>query len=160
MAAGNHTEKLSPVAMSNGTQVILSSIYFNTPARRKFLKSAATEFGHCDEVFKRLALSNEKIFFSLSHNGKEKWNLNPQTKNGRISNIVRDFEESRGILIDVNNPHACLFGLVNYPTHTNTSRDKQYFFVNGRFIRSSVLSHAIKQAYRDVIHHISNPSYV
>ena len=73
---------------------------------------------------------------------------------------MRDFEESRGILIDVNNPHACLFGLVNYPTHTNISRDKQYFFVNGRFIRSSVLSHAIKQAYRDVIHHISNPSYV
>ena len=152
--------KVTPSSGAPGTTVDVQDLYFNTPARRKFLKSEQTEFGHCAEVVRRIALSRPDVSFSLSHNGKtvDHWNVSEVAK--RSAHILgSEFAEARLALEEVAGPLR-LHGYVGLPTASKARADAQYFYVNGRFVRDKLLTHAVRAAYQDVLHGDRYPSYV
>jgi DNA mismatch repair protein MutL len=137
----------------------VADLYFNTPARRKFLKTESTEFGHCEEAFKRAALSRANVAFSLNHNGRAQWRLMPVPPNQRIAEILGEEFTDNAFAIDEGGPLR-LWGMAAKPNFSRTARDAQYCFVNGRFVRDKLLAHAIRQAYQDVLHHERHPAFV
>jgi DNA mismatch repair protein MutL len=151
---------IEPAALAQGTTVEVEDLYFNTPARRKFLKSEATEFARCDEAFARVALSRPNVAFALSHNGRRNSHLPPEDARSRAARIVG--EDFAGAAREVGSDSARLrlSGLVAAPGFTRPSRDEQYLFVNGRFVRDRVVAHAIREAYADVLHHDRHPAFV
>ncbi len=159
-AEGGALSGPKPAAHEPGTSVEVRDLYFNTPARRKFLKSEATEYAHCDEVFKRVALAHPDVAFRLQHNGRAQWNLKAHTPAQRIGAVLGDDFESASIAIDAAGNGLRLTGLAGVPAAARGARDAQHCFVNGRFVRDKVIAHAIRQAYQDVLHHERNPSCV
>lgn len=158
--AGSQSGTVSPSSGATGTTVDVQDLYFNTPARRKFLKSEQTEFGHCAEVVRRIALARPDVTLSLSHNGKliDQWNIGDIAK--RSAQILgAAFAEARLPLDDSAGPLR-LHGLVGLPTAAKARADAQYFYVNGRFVRDKLLSHAVRAAYQDVLHGDRQPAYV
>lgn len=154
------TKQVTPSSGAVGTTVDVQDLYFNTPARRKFLKSEQTEYGHCAEVVKRIALSRPDVSFSLSHNGKtiEHWNVSEIAK--RSAHILgNEFAQARLPLEEAAGPLR-LHGFIGLPTASKARADAQYFYVNGRFVRDKVLTHAVRAAYEDVLHGDRYPSYV
>ena len=151
---------VEPTALASGTTVEVEDLYFNTPARRKFLKSEATEFARCDEVFARIALSRPSVAFSLSHNGRRTSHLPPEELRRRVARVISDDFAQGAVDVRAEGPRARLAGLVAPPGFTRASRDAQFLFVNGRFVRDKVASHAIREAYADVLHHDRHPAYV
>ena len=152
--------EVEPAALSGGTTVEVEDLYFNTPARRKFLKSEATEFARCDEAFSRIALSRPAIAFSLAHNGRRTAHLPPEELRGRAARLIgEDFAQS-AVAVSSEGPRVRLAGLAAPPGFTRPSREAQYLFVNGRFVRDKVVSHAIREAYADVLHHDRHPAFV
>jgi len=158
-ADGGALTELQPAALDAGTALEVSDLYFNTPARRKFLKTESTEFGHCEEAFKRVALSRADVAFALMHNGRAQWRLTKTTPNKRIAEILGDEFADNAFVIDEGGPLR-LWGMAAKPNFSRTARDAQYCFVNGRFVRDKLLSHAIRQAYQDVLHHERHPAFV
>ncbi len=156
---GGILSDIVPSPSREGTEVNIENIYFNTPARQKFLRSPATELAHCEETFKKIALSRPSISFSFKHNEKEKWDLQISDQDTRNTEILGSTFFSARIPIVANTVDAGISGAISLPTISSSNRDKQYFFVNGRFVRDKVVSHAIKQAYRDVLHHARHPMY-
>jgi DNA mismatch repair protein MutL len=149
-----------PAAIASGTAVEVEDLYFNTPARRKFLKSEATEFARCEEAFTRIALSRPAVAFSLAHNGRRSLHLVPEDARSRAARLVgEDFADS-ALAVRAQSPRLSLEGLAAAPGFTRATRDAQYLFVNGRFIRDKVVAHAIREAYADVLHHDRHPAYV
>jgi DNA mismatch repair protein MutL len=151
---------VTPSSGALGTTVDVLDLYFNTPARRKFLKTEQTEFGHCAEVVRRVALSRPDVSFSLSHNGKtvDHWNIGEFAK--RSAHILGDeFAGARLALEETAGPLR-LHGFVGLPTAARMRADSQYFYVNGRFVRDKLLTHAVRAAYQDVLHGDRFPSYV
>ena len=159
-SVGGIMSEPTPISANLGTQVNVIDIYFNTPARKKFLRSSTTEYGHCEEVFKRIALSKPSISFMLRHDGKEKWNLAKGNRETRVNQILGQSFLSAKIPLAVNNSNAILYGYISRPTTSNSNRQKQYFFVNNRFVRDRIVTHAINQAYKDVLHNSRHPMYV
>jgi DNA mismatch repair protein MutL len=158
--AGGSETAVTPSSGAAGTTVDVQDLYFNTPARRKFLKSEQTEFGHCAEVVRRIALSRPDVAFSLSHNGKtvDHWNASEIAK--RSAHILGDdFANARLALAEAAGP-LNLRGFVGLPTASKLRADAQYFYVNGRFVRDKLLTHAVRAAYQDVLHGERYPSYV
>lgn len=149
-----------PAALDMGTVVEVSDLYYNTPARRKFLKTEATEYGHCEEAFKRIALSRPGAAFLLQHNGRAQWRLAAGEAQRRFSEILGDEFAANALLLDEAAAGLRLWGMAAKPAYSRLSRDTQYFFVNGRFVRDKLVSHAIRQAYQDVLHHQRHPAYV
>ncbi len=149
-----------PAAINAGTTVEVRDLYFNTPARRKFLKTEATEYAHCEEAFRRIALSRSAAGFTLQHNGRVQWHLKPQSVEERIMALQGKEFAQAAIAVNENNAQLRLHGSVSSPAMARASRDAQYFYVNGRFVRDKLLSHAVKQAYQDVLHHDRHPSFV
>ena len=163
-----------PASHAPGSTVELRELYFNTPARRKFLKSETTEFAHCEETFKRIALSRPDVAFSLQHNGKTIWQLPaccplPQAGEvagvrggalNRISAILGEEFGTAAVEVERQAANLLLRGLAALPAYSRGSRDAQYFFVNGRFVRDKVASHALRQAYQDILHHQRHPAFV
>ncbi|MFN0314315.1 MAG: DNA mismatch repair endonuclease MutL [Burkholderiales bacterium] len=159
-AANGILGELVPAALNAGTRVEARDLYHNTPARRKFLRSEATEFAHCDEAFKRIALSHHRIGFRLQHNGRLQRRLPAHSLQERIEAIL-GAEFCRACLaVDEDIPGLRLEGAIGSPAASRGDRDHQYLFVNGRFVRDRVIAHAVKEAYRDVLHHERHPSYV
>ena len=159
-ADGGMLSEIHPAALEQGTVAQMQSLYFNTPARRKFLKTEATEYGHCEEAFKRIALSRADIAFQLTHNGNAKANLPASDQIKRISALLgEEFSESLIVLDEQSGPLR-LWGAIARPAYTRFSRDAQYVYVNGRFVRDKLLGHAIRQAYQDVLHNERHPAYV
>ena len=157
---GSHNGTVAPSSGAQGTTVDVQDLYFNTPARRKFLKSEQTEFGHCAEVVRRIALARPDVSFSLSHNGRtiDHWNVSEMSK--RSAHILGDgFAEARLAVDEAAGPLR-LHGYVGLPTASKARADGQFFYVNGRFVRDKVLVHAVKAAYQDVLHGDRFPSYV
>lgn len=157
---GSHSGQVTPSSGAQGTTVDVRELYFNTPARRKFLKSEQTEFGHCAEVVRRIALSRPDVAFSLSHNGKtvDHWNTSEVDK--RSAHILgSEFANARLALEEAAGPLR-LHGFVGLPTASKARADAQYFYVNGRFVRDKLLTHAVRSAYQDVLHGDRYPSYV
>ncbi|MDR1849020.1 MAG: DNA mismatch repair endonuclease MutL, partial [Zoogloeaceae bacterium] len=150
-----------PAALASGTVVEMRELYYNTPARRKFLKSEATEFGHCSETLKRIALANPEVAFTLFHNGRSTLKLSASSLPERIRAILGEEFTSQARTVAVESGSIRLSGLVIDPTYAPLSapnRDRQYTFVNGRFVRDKVLAHAIREAYRDVLHGSRQPT--
>ena len=151
---------IEPAALAAGTAVEVEDLYFNTPARRKFLKSEATEFARCDEAYARIALSRPGVAFSLAHNGRRTSHLPPEDLRARASRVIGEDFSQAAVDVASEGPRARLAGLVAPPGFTRASRDAQYLFVNGRFVRDKVVSHAIREAYADVLHHDRHPAFV
>lgn len=160
----------APATHPQGTSVEMRELYFNTPARRKFLKTENTEFAYCEETFKRIALSRPDVAFSLQHRGKQVWKLpaihGEDALQKRITAILGTEFSQGAVTIESNvagtHPTArlSLSGMATLPAYSRASRDSQYLFLNGRFIRDKVIAHAIRQSYQDILHHQRHPAFV
>ena len=152
----------SPTAAAHpvGTTIEAAELFFNTPARRKFLKSENTEYAHCATMLERLALAHPHIAFSLKRDGKQVFKLPAQSLHERIAAIVGDDFQTASLEIDSGNGALRLYGAIAKPTFAKGKTDKQYCFVNHRFVRDKVMLHAVKQAYRDVLHNALTPAFV
>jgi DNA mismatch repair protein MutL len=150
-----------PAALAAGSTVTVQELYFNTPARRKFLRTDATEYGHCEEAFRRIALSHPDVAFTLSHNGSVRFRLLAGGRRARVDALLGDPFAAHAAPLDIEGPGLSLAGWAVRPAYaaTTTGREAQYVFVNGRFVRDRVLSHALREAYRDVLHHERQPAY-
>ena len=140
-----------------GTTVDVRDLFYNTPARRKFLKTEKTEFTHIETLIKRMALSRFDIGFTLLHNQKEVLNLKPAATDSaqehRIAGICGSAFIENSVKIDFAASGLQLTGWVGLPTFSRSQQDMQFFYVNGRLIRDKLVSHAVKQAYQDVLFH-------
>ncbi|MEO8739059.1 MAG: DNA mismatch repair endonuclease MutL [Casimicrobiaceae bacterium] len=148
-----------PAALASGTTVTVHELFFNTPARRKFLRTDATEFGHCDDAFRRIALSQPDIAFTFQHNGSVRYRMLAQGRRARVDALLGATFASQAAHVDEEVPGVALTGWAVRPAFATAARDAQYFFVNGRFVRDRVLAHALREAYRDILHHERQPSY-
>jgi DNA mismatch repair protein MutL len=165
VAEGQEMEvKLSPAAHSRGTTVEVRDLFFNTPARKKFLKTEKTEFSRIDEILKRIALSRFDVQFSLTHNQRAIHKLLPaksdQEKQRRVALVCGPAFVESSVYVEMEGPGLRLWGWVSLPTFSRSQADLQYFYVNGRIIRDKLVTHAVKQAYRDVLFHGRHPAYV
>ena len=156
-AAGGATE---PAARAAGTTVLVEDLYFNTPARKKFMRSEQTEFGHCEETFRRIALAHPDTAFTLRHNGRVSTLVRAQTLGERAAALLgREFLDA-SIPVEAQAGTLRLFGLAGTPQAARARADSQYLFVNGRFVRDRMLSHALREAFRDLLHGDRQPAYL
>jgi len=149
-----------PSSLTSGTTLDVNDLYFNIPARRKFLKTEATELAHCDETFKRIALAQSNIEFVLQHNGKIRRQLRAGSSPQRIMAVLGEEFSQTSALVDEQSVDIHLHGMVALPAYARSSRDTQYFFVNNRFVSDKLISHALREAYRDVLHLDRHPAFV
>lgn len=161
-AEGGALSPAEPAAHPQGTSVEARDLYFNTPARRKFLKTEGTEFGHCEEAFKRIALSRPDIAFALHHNDRPMWRLPraAEKPEARIAALLGEEFASAAVAVDEQAAGLRLWGMAARPAYSRGARDAQYFYVNGRFVRDKLLAHAIREAYRDILHLERHPAFV
>jgi DNA mismatch repair protein MutL len=157
---GHDPATVSPASGAIGTTVDVQDLYFNTPARRKFLKSEQTEYGHCMEVVRRIALARPDLRFSVTHNGKTTEHWQESELADRSAQILGEaFAQARLPLEESAGP-VRVRGFVGLPTAARGRADAQYFYVNGRFVRDKLLTHAVRSAYQDVLHGDRYPAYV
>ncbi len=156
---GGTLQPIMPAALASGTTVTVEDLFFNTPARRKFLKSEPTEWGHCDEAFRRLALAHCRVGFTIQHNGRAQQRLLPGSGRARVEALLGASFVANAAIVDVEAGGVRLEGFAVRPAYATQASGAQYLFVNGRFVRDRVLSHALREAYRDVLHHDRAPSY-
>ncbi len=149
-----------PASAAPGTTIEVRDLYFNTPARRKFLKTEATEYAHCLETFRRIALSRCDAGFTLQHNGRAQQHLKAQSLDERIAALQGEDFNGGSHGVDERAASLRLYGRISMPAHARASRDAQYFYVNGRYVRDKLLAHAVRQAYQDVLHHDRHPAFV
>ena len=147
-----------PAALMAGTVVEMRDLYFNTPARRKFLKAESTEFAHCADAVKRLALTRPDVAFSLTHNGRNLFQLAPADSARRIADILGDDFLGAARRLEAAAGPLAIAGFAIDPTRATDAKDGQYVFVNGRFVRDKVIAHALREAYRDVLHGSRQPA--
>lgn len=156
--------EVQPAPHPVGTTVEVRDLFFNTPARRKFIKTENTEYKRIDTTLKKLALSHMGVTFSLKHNQRVQFNLRPAItqieKEKRVANICGPSFMEQALFVDNDRSHIRLWGWIGLPVFSRSQSDLQYFYVNGRSIRDKVVSHAIRQAYQDVLHHGRHPAYV
>jgi DNA mismatch repair protein MutL len=142
-----------------GTTIDVQDLYFNTPARRKFLKSEQTEYGHCAEVVRRIALARPDVSFSLSTTAARSTTGTSAKSPSAAPTSSATALPKRACLDEAAGPLR-LHGFTGLPTASKARADGQFFYVNGRFVRDKVLVHAVKAAYQDVLHGDRFPSYV
>lgn len=157
---GHDPSSASPASGALGTMVDVQDLYFNTPARRKFLKSEQTEYGHCLDIVKRIALARPDLNFSVTHNGKTTEYWQQSTLSERSAEILGDTFAQARLPLEASAGPVSLFGLIGLPTAARGRADAQYFYVNGRFVRDKLLTHAVRSAYQDVLHGDRYPAYV
>lgn len=157
---GSSISPLEPAALDAGTIVEVQDLYFNTPARRKFLKTEGTEFGHCEEAFNRVALSRPDVAFMLQHNGRATTRLGISAPERRFGEVLGTDFTAAAFSVDESAAGLRLWGMAANPTFSRNVRDSQYVYVNGRFVRDKLIAHAIRQAYQDVLHHDRHPAFV
>lgn len=165
LAEGRDMEpRVDPAAHPVGTTVDVRDLFFNTPARRKFLKTERTEFNHIEITFRRLAMSHWDRHFSLSHNGKVVHNLpacqSTADRGKRLRRLGAGNLLDASVFIELEHGGLSLWGWIGLPTYSRPQADTQYFYVNGRPIRDRVVTHAVRQAYRDVLFHGRHPAFV
>jgi len=162
-AEGAAPSAVEPAAHAPGTTIEVADLYFNTPARRKFLKSEQTEFAHCQDMVERAALSRPDVAFSLKHNGRVVQHLPRGDLSRRIEAVLGAEFAAAMRPVDAaggGETQLRLSGHAGAPSFSRASRDLQFVFVNGRFVRDKVLTHALREAYRDVMHGDRHPAYV
>ena len=153
-----------PDALPQGTQVEVLELFYNVPARKKFLRTEQTEYKHIETLFKNMALSHPAVAFKLIHNQKVVYQLasvqNPDDQKRRLAALCgKAFAESL-VEIDISSDQLRLQGWVALPTFNRSQADMQYFFVNQRMVRDKLINHAVRQAYQDVLFHGRHPAYV
>jgi len=159
-AEGPSIGEVEPTARALGTTVSVADLYFNTPARRKFLRSEATEFAHCDETFRRIALAHPEHAFTLRHNGRVSHSLRRASLGERAAALLgREFFDA-ALPVEIAAGALRLYGLAGAPQSARARADMQYFFVNGRFVRDRVLAHAAREAWRELLHGERQPAYL
>ena len=155
---------VQPAAHPAGTSVDVRDLFFNTPARRKFLRTETTEYNRIDDYAKKLALSHMNVAFSLRHNQRVNLNLQPAEtvleQEKRVADICGKPFMEQALYIDNERTDIRLWGWIGLPTFSRSQADLQHFFVNGRSIRDKVVSHAVRQAYQDVLYHGRHPAFV
>ncbi|TWC15860.1 MULTISPECIES: DNA mismatch repair endonuclease MutL [unclassified Pseudomonas] len=156
--------RVQPAAHPVGTSVEVRDLFFNTPARRKFLKAEKTEFDHLQEVIKRLALARFDVAFHLRHNGKTILSLHEARDDAararRVGAVCGAGFLEQALPIEVERNGLHLWGWVGLPTFSRSQADLQYFYVNGRAVRDKLVAHAVRQAYRDVLFNGRHPTFV
>lgn len=156
--------RVTPAPHPRGTSILIRDLFFNTPARRKFLRTEKTEFSHVEETFRRLALSRFDIGWRVQHNQKVLHHLRPAEHSteceARVASLLGKDMMRHALPVDAEATGLRLWGWVGAPTHTRSQADQQYFFVNGRVIRDRLVAHAIRQAYRDVLYNGRHPIFV
>lgn len=165
MTQGTEIEpEISPASHPIGTTIEVRDLFFNTPARRKFLRAEKTEFDHIDEVIKRVALSNFKVEFTIKHNQRlirhyRKANSEIEVAQ-RVASLCGSAFIENSVRIETEISGLKLFGWIALPTFSRSQADLQYFYVNNRIVRDKVVAHAVRQAYHDVLYGNRHPAYV
>ena len=156
--------RVQPAAHPVGTSVEVRDLFFNTPARRKFLKTEKTEFEHLQEVIRRLALARFDVAFHLRHNGKSVLALHEAaddlSRARRVAAVCGPAFLEQALPIEIERNGLHLWGWVGLPTFSRSQADLQYFYVNGRMVRDKLVAHAVRQAYRDVLFNGRHPTFV
>ena len=167
--------RIVPDSLTQGTQIEVSDLFYNIPARKRFLKTDKTEFNHCLDVIKRLSLSHMDVSFRLTHNAKRVLNLpaikttEESTENGsnqftssteRIGSILGGDFIKHQILVEQTFQSFRLYGWISQPTFSRAQADQQFFFVNQRLVQDRLINHAVKQAYADVLYQNRQPVFV
>lgn len=156
---GGEIGAIEPAPLQGGTRVELAELFFNTPARRRFLKSDAAEYAHCEEAFKRIALARPDVHLTLQHNGRPVLSLPAAHSGERIAAVLGEEFAAAALWIDQPSGGLRLWGALARPGYSRARGDIQYLFVNGRAVRDRLLAHAIRQAYADVLHHERHPAF-
>jgi DNA mismatch repair protein MutL len=159
-AAGGPPSAPEPAAHAPGTTVEVADLYFNTPARRKFLKSAATEFAHCAAAFDRVALARPDLALTLRHNDRVSRHLLPSAPAVRVAAVLGEAFAAAARELAAEAPGLRITGFLGAPAQADSSRAAQYVYVNGRFVRDKLLAHALREAYADVLHGDRHPAYL
>ncbi len=153
-----------PAAHPRGTTVEVRDLFFNTPARRKFLRTEKTEFNRIEDVVKRIALARFDVGLALNHNQRAIYNMRAATTQAeqerRVAQVCGPAFMQNALHIDIERAGLRLWGWVALPTFSRSQADLQYFYVNGRPIRDKLVSHAVRQAYQDVLYHGRHPAFV
>jgi DNA mismatch repair protein MutL len=154
----------APAALPEGTSVDVQDLFYNTPARRKFLKTDKTEFRHLEQVVRRLALARFDVAFKLQHNGKLVFSTGQaesvQARETRIADLLGHNFIDNSLRFEHEAAGLRLSGWIGLPAFSRSQADMQHFFVNGRMVRDKLVTHAIRQAYQDVLYHGRHPAYV
>lgn len=156
---GGTVSPVSPAALASGTAATIEELFFNTPARRKFLRTEQTEWAHCDEAVRRLALAHPEVGFTVLHNARAQQRLLAGGRRSRVEALLGDAFAAACAIVDVEAGGVHLSGFAAQPAYITQAAPSQYLFVNGRFVRDRVLAHALREAYRDVLHHERQPAY-
>ncbi|MBB2493722.1 DNA mismatch repair endonuclease MutL [Aquipseudomonas ullengensis] len=156
--------RVQPAAHPVGTSVEVRDLFFNTPARRKFLRAEKTEFDHLQEVIRRLALARFDVAFHLRHNAKTVFALHEApdeiSRARRVASVCGPAFLEQALPIEIERSGLRLWGWVGLPTFSRSQADLQYFYVNGRMVRDKLVAHAVRQAYRDVLFNGRHPTFV
>ena len=156
--------RVQPAAHPVGTSVEVRDLFFNTPARRKFLRTEKTEFDHLQEVIKRLALARFDVAFHLRHNGTVVLALHPASdpasRGRRVASVCGPAFLEQALPVKIERTGLHLWGWVGLPTFSRSQADLQYFYENGRMVRDKLVAHAVRQAYRDVLFNGRHPTFV
>jgi DNA mismatch repair protein MutL len=161
---GDQVTAPEPSAHPQGTTIEVRDLFYNTPARRKFMRAEKTEFSHIETQLKRLALSRFDVSFTLTHNRKEIFSLpladQPLEQERRLSGLLGSSFVEQVLHLDREQAGLALRGWIAKPVFSRSQADMQYFYVNGRMIRDKLVSHAVRQAFQDVLFHGRHPAFV
>ena len=161
---GGKPRAAAPAQHARGTQVDVRDLFYNVPARRKFLRAERTEFGHVEELVKAIALAHPSIEFRLGHNGKAVRILKPvrddDDRARRVADVFGEEFIAQSLAIGHSAAGLRLHGWVGLPTASRAQADQQHFHVNGRPVRDRLVAHAVRQAYADVLFHGRHPAFV
>lgn len=165
--SGDGSERVmtpEPAAHPQGTTVEIRDLFFNTPARRKFLRAEATEYKHIEDVVRRIAMSRFGVDIALSHNQRAQWRLPAAQmqaqRDQRIARLCGQPFIEQSLFVEHAAVDLRLSGWIAQPTFSRSQADLQYFFVNGRMVRDKLIAHAVRQAYQDVLFHGRHPAFV
>ena len=161
---GGKLGSVMPQAHAVGTTIEVRDLFYNVPARRKFLRAERTELGHVEEWLRSLALARPDVELRVSHNGKPGKQYRPGPSDaqahGRIAEALGEEFVNHCLRIEHAAAGLSLNGWVGLPTASRSSADQQYFYVNGRAVKDRIVAHAVRQAYADVLFHGRHPSFV
>ncbi len=161
---GDSEASVQPAAHPKGTSIEVRELFYNTPARRKFLKTDKTEFGHIETIVKRIALSHFDVEINFTHQNKPVYHLpaahTREQQQRRLQQLCGASFVEHILYLDNEAGGLKLCGWIAVPAFSRSQADLQYFFINGRMVRDKLLMHAVRQAYQDVLHHQRHPAYV
>ena len=164
VVTGGQFGDAEPIAQNKGTTVTVRDLFYNTPARRKFLKTEKTEFRHIDQIVRRLALAHSEVSFELTHNGKAVFSVamagTAHDQDYRVGQLLGDAFIDACVKIEHEAAGLALRGWLALPTFSRSQADMQHTYINGRWVRDKTLMHAVRHGFRDVLFHGRHPAYV